>query len=352
MSTKSSLENSWTNQQLYIETIPRGVFFSYVQVFLLTGSLPFSNISPKQYKILPHDPFSWLSYSYKNHQLPITEYLNLYINPILQNIFWESYGAYSQYIGIKKLPFWANYAISSNWYEKQLKIYKQLQFLYFAMPGLKNIFLTASSTIDLQDNNSDVDLIIQTKGNYVWFNRIIIKIFLKITGRDVHRFRSEIIIFIANYLTSNNLTKKISKYLEKQAREKIYRYKNRAGTKYDIGLIYSNNSVLPKLFKKESKHVLFATTLRLNYSKKEIENHPFFNFGEIRYSPYLNIRTKFFAYITKLFLYLIFLILQPITYLIFRLYQKKHQNNPNFLVSWSTICYYPLIYKDGYFRKV
>ncbi|NJS41271.1 hypothetical protein HC766_02715 [Candidatus Gracilibacteria bacterium] len=314
----------WSNSQLFIETIPRSIFFSYVQIFLLNGLTPnqlLKNLSAtKPHKV---DPLFLLTQTYKNYQLPLDKLINLFSYSEYQDIISNNYGVVSKHTFVGKNPIWAHYSNNKNWYHKQIAIFQKLQLIYYIIPGIKNIYLTASTTVEISGNQRDLDIIIHTNKHFVWPVRLLVKLLIKIQGQDVHSFLGELGLLISQLLDKFKIFRQFSSKIAKKSTQKIFVHKNREGFKIDIGLIYSNPNILPKIFYFETRHLLFFTSLRMNFTTQISSNNDFFRQGELLYEPYLATYTKYFWLIIKFILSVCCMVFSPLILLIYFTTLKK-----------------------------
>ncbi len=340
---------NWSNRQLLWETIPRSVFLTYSQLYLLNQKLPSEN----KFRIVGEkelfNPFELLTQTYKNY----SGSYEVDANKILKNkkcldVVDSNYGVASRIVYSKQKPNWAYFSQNTDWFWKQIKTYRITQRLIKIVPGVDQVYITASSTLGVNKENSDIDLIIKAKPGMSWLVRVVLKSLLKIFNLDVHSFSGEIGLALSKAIKIIGFNQ-FSNSIKKYSQERIYKYKARNSLKVDIGLIYTNDNVLPKIFKNETRHLLFHTSMLV--SDKLFESD--FNFGNLSYEPYNNsfvINTL--LNIAKFIMSALSILVYPVSLVIFCVYYLRHKSNKNFMVTFNTICFYPLIYKEGFFVDV
>jgi hypothetical protein len=165
-------------QRIILNYSLRGRVFSYPELYVLTGQRP-SYFDSK--KILDYliDPNLSLIDNYKNFAHGDTILQN-YNDPNRFQIQKSRHGFQTRYNNSTGFNFFAKQLeISNNWYWRQLKLQKY-GFWFYCIPGLDKLFICSSTVNKTASDHSDVDLLVLTQNNSVWFTKVYFAIVAKI----------------------------------------------------------------------------------------------------------------------------------------------------------------------------
>ena len=219
------------------------------------------------------DPSIALLFSPKN-RIDTEQILKHYTKPKLFKLSQNSYGVGTR---LNLTPtIWAN---NEDWYFRQLLVGKYGCFLY-SIPFAKKIWICGSTTLEIANSTSDIDLIIES--DFPWICRIYFKIIFKLLHLDSYPFFAS--IWWKFWQNPNS-------------KELVLNYKKTQKPKFDLGLICKNISDIDKYYKEpERQFSIYNRFLVLKNNAPSFEN-------QIRHQEYPNYYL-FLAEIFKLFLWL------------------------------------------------
>lgn len=331
----------------------RGKVFSYSQLYSLTGLVPSQIQAEIQTKIQtedeklnqnpnqtpPADPSLALTQSTKNYSYTNQAYFESYSNPANFVLASNAYGASNQLSLQKNQPTWASYTINDHWYWKQKQAEVVARWLY-CLPFVGKIYLCSSSALEIASPNSDLDLMVRCRPNTCLIVRLITKTMLKIIGFDSYDW----------FFSVRKLWAKDKTALEQE----IFDYKNRVGTKVDVGMFFENPQQILTKFEWQA-HYLFVH-YRLYIAKSMNDGHIFDDQANSSFGAILctntHIATRIFQTFFQVFCWLIlpvFILLSPLQ----SLWQKvKKDSNPSFDLSPSFINFYPRFPEPKYLTRI
>jgi hypothetical protein len=165
-------------QRLILNYSLRGRVFTYPELYVLTGQRPRFFDSKK---ILDYclDPNLSLIDNYKNFaQSDIL--LNNYSDSLRFQVRKSQHGFTTRYNDSVGISFFAKQLRNSqNWYWKQL-IMQKYGFWFYCIPGLDKLFICSSIVNKTATDQSDIDLLVLTQNNSVWFTKVYFAVIAKV----------------------------------------------------------------------------------------------------------------------------------------------------------------------------
>jgi len=129
-------------------------------------------------------------------------------------------------------PAWATVAKSNISFDNIYQVQNEIANIFY-FPFVTKVFLAYSAVLDQSNTNSDIDLIIVSKPflglSTTVISRFWLKIYFKITRRDVHPFLIHYLWVLAGKIGLKSAEKSMAKL--------YYRHKNSDRLKFDLGLI-------------------------------------------------------------------------------------------------------------------
>jgi hypothetical protein len=323
--------NEWNLHDLAFDFWPRGLVISPVRGLFYTGVLP-SGWAGELPESAP-DPLRVLvGVNHKNYTPLAGKMLLNYGESENFEVIGDEFGLGIRGVNRLNKPDWAGYVQNNQWYLNQVRATKISNWLRY-IPGVKAIFLTGSSSLELAGVNSDLDFMLQVSPGFAWITRIWAKVILKLLGLDVHDFGGEI------GLQKVRLFRKIGLIGELEAEaetlyytQQIWQKKQNKGL-VDIGLIFE---------KIESIEANFPKTTRFYYIWSSLQTFgvevDYFG-GQARYIADSNLVLSLLRAIFNL----ISLVLYPLFYAIYLLYKLKNGKSPHFIIQPDLICYFPVV---------
>lgn len=304
-------------------------FWNWDELFALT------NLTPTQIKKIVdckgyqlQDPLSSLLFSHKNHdQRAIDNIFDNYSNHSRFELQYNDYGLSTNFILQSQNPTWQNYNHNQDWYWKQNWIYKYGQLLT-TLPGVKNIYLSCSASLENSHCGSDVDLMIQTHKNWVWVSKVYFAVLSKVLKYYNLNFGLALFYFITNQVSE----------LKSLKRDCI---ENKI--KIDFGLVFEDEKDLEKYYSSKERNIFIWSALKLTNVENKIEKIKFksnLEYGNIVYKSKVNLVSLM---LIKFTLLLTVLITFPLGIANFW-YEQKNKNDYNKLVLWNVYSQYNLVY--------
>lgn len=136
------------------------------------------------------------------------------------------------------------------------------------LPGVKAVYIFGSSLQGCSTKFSDIDLAIQTTPNSAISTRILVKLYLKLLGKDVYSIRFGLLksfLKLARkwrFINSNSYDK-----LYKTVQNEIWNYKRKGGLKIDAGMFFSDISDLQKAYFAPIRHLFMYDVRKFNFYK-------------------------------------------------------------------------------------
>lgn len=324
-------------QSLAFSYALRSKIFSWSESFLLCEKLPSEIIKDIIKTELNNtsdleriDPLWLYTQSAKNYSFDFQVLLANYTNFNFTKVAFDFYGFSSKNTLLSSSPIWAKHTYNNQWFERQKRIAK-LSVWMKTIPGIKNIFLVGSSSLEVAQKNSDIDLAIQCNKGFCLVVRFYIKILLKLFNVDVHPFSIGVYNSFRKSINSNYKSKNVANF------------KNRSGLKIDAGLFFEDFTQLEKFFTRDIRQLWLWQALSLG-----LDSFPKSDFGFCNY----NLKSNKFELI---FIKIIFCILFPILYVLsisqlflYKIIKKQNINRP---VEPNFISFYPLFYEDSYLKS-
>jgi hypothetical protein len=305
-------KNDIYTSKTILESLPRGLFFTYPQL----GT--YNSDTPKDKILNPHE---LIVKNPKHNNSEFNKYLDK--NLLREGRYTLSqsiYGVGTSYNQSAHSNFWLYSQHCDSWFENHYLVFDELRFLK-CIPGVKNVYFTGSNVLLISNKQSDIDLIIETSPNFTWLVRFWVKLLLKIQGKDVYRF----------WFQTQKILNRIGFNFD--VSKNTLEYKKRPGIKVDCGLITSN------FFEFKEKYIPNEQyTITLRASKILGLN------GENTLNKYIpfNFWKSFILICFKTVLYILSFFIYPIITFFAYLYIVIHKNQSQFIVNWNNICFYPL----------
>ncbi len=185
-------------QRLIMNYSLRGRVFSYPELYVLTGQKPqyFENKGCFGYDL---EPSLSLIDNHKNN-LQSDVILNNYSRPENFQVVKNRHGYTTKYNTFTGSAFMQSQQQSSQqWFWKQLQLQK-FGFWFYCVPGLSKVFICSSVVNKTANNHSDVDLIVLTKENSVWFT----KAYFAVIAKVLKYYNFNFLLGLYNYLWDQN----------------------------------------------------------------------------------------------------------------------------------------------------
>jgi hypothetical protein len=199
------------------------------------------------------DPFWSYCVTPKYSQSDFQKTILNYTNTRLNSLYYDSFGASSVSTKIEKGPFEITSPLNNVWLHRLSALFRELDILY-KIPGVNNIYITGSIVTSSYKKGGDADLIIETKKNYVWFVRFIVKVFLKCMGKDVHSYRGQLLISLSENPILRKITPlKLMNFLKKYGMKLIQKEKLKMNN-IDVGLIFETGYDISHHYSDESQN--------------------------------------------------------------------------------------------------
>jgi hypothetical protein len=260
------------------------------------------------------DPNLALIFSPKN-QIDSERILKYYFNSDLFKISQNSYGISSKLNLATSI--WAG---PNFWYFRQLLLGKYGNFLY-SIPFTQQVFVCGSTTLEIANSTSDIDLIIQSK--FPWISRVYYKIIFKLLQLDSYPFVSS---WLWKWQKQPNF------------KTQILNYKKSLKPRFDFGLICKNLSDIEQFYTEpERQFSIYNRFLVLKNNQVTTQN-------QIRHQDYPKYRIVFGS-ILKVFLFLFL----PIVWVIVQIYKPLTINfnskSKTLIIKNNFISFYPTNYQ-------
>lgn len=296
------------------------------------------------------DPFVYLTHSYKNYSSFAHNKLHeLYLNSNYFNLIKVPEGVGPKISYIKSTPVILNYVLNNRSFVNEDYIHSKSRWLY-CVPGVRRVYIIGSTRMGLAHQNGDIDLAIQCSAFLPWITRLIIKLFLKVRNQDVHLFLSDTAKQIVTLLGLKRVANAFS--------NRQWQHKVRNGFKLDCGMFFVEDADVakfcpqePRLWSFHNRSMVARPNESINtyFGSNLVTHHAAscdisYSLGIVKYTI-LKITIHI---ISILFIWLII----PVSFIQYSVHKIKNSNNPNFKILANFICFYPLIYKDGYWTSI
>jgi predicted nucleotidyltransferase len=249
----------------------------------------------------------------------------------LHSLQFDSFGISSVMTRIEKGPFEFTTPFNNFWFHRLSTLFREIDFLK-KVPGVMNVYITGSIITSSYKNKGDADLIIETKKNYVWFVRFIVKILLKLLGKDVHSYRGQLLVSMSE---KPNLQKILpSKWIvqiRKYGLNMIQKEKHKINN-IDVGMIFETGYDISHHYFNESQNWGILNPY-LYHQDGYLEQVNLIKFGGENHLSSLNIFEK---------------ITYPIALLAQLLSSRKktrHSSTQYFAINSRIVSFFPKIYK-------
>jgi len=317
---------SFTLAELTSVYTPRNAGFSLVLASRFTRLLPSELYSNNSNQLINPD-FTYLSLQ-KNQTQEFKQKIEKYWQ---HSKVWEvktsTEGIYQRIAHINSQPHWASIAKENISFDKLYDISPIIQNLKY-FPFVKNINLAFSVALEQSNQQSDVDLILQTSNIFglptVVISRFWIKLYLKLIGRDTHPFFLYNLREICKVLGWKSLTEKITFKINYLRFEKT--------TCIDLGLILDSKIDLSSYITPDINH------LGLVYYSQFVFEQDLDNVDAKHGSIYLNpfkYKPKWFWWVLGKLLTIISILFYPVFYIQLLWFWISSRHNPNQYVSPS-----------------
>jgi predicted nucleotidyltransferase len=332
----------WDLGDLVFDYYPRNMWVSHVQAFTYCGLLPNQSASHLS-TIKDKDPHTVYTISPKNYTSFGQTYIAHYLNRDAFRPVTDVYGTKLSVVARHNHPTWAEYTTTNQWYLNQLKAAKIIKLLYL-LPGVKEVYITGSTALELAHKQSDIDLIIKTHPGQVWLSRFWAKLILKILRLDVHDVILESQIWVWRILYFVRLIS-ISLYSNRirEIENSIWIKKTRGGL-IDIGLLYEDLDDVVSVFPKETRNLSIWSSLLVPRTCGSLNQTSEFagyaqywlRVGKIEWVKQLIIKHS---------LAIVSFILSPLLSLQYYFYTYRSADYVYFVIKKTMICYFPISYK-------
>jgi predicted nucleotidyltransferase len=333
---------NWDLHDLVFDYYPRNMWLSHSQAFtycsITPSQLEVSLASVNKYN---KDPNIVYTISPKNYTVNSAQYTDRYLDTKQFEIILDGYGTKVRCVDSKIEPIWVNYVTNNQWYLNQIratKIAKSLKLL----PGVKSVFLTGSSALELASNASDIDFIIQSNPGMVWVSRFWVKVYLKMIRQDVHDIVLEntiLFVRLCRYLRLISVEKYNIQITNIE--NKIWKKKTLGGL-VDVGLFFENIEDVEKTFPKESRNFYIWASLQ---SDKMDAAEDRFDGGVFKYWNNDNMLQNTLMATIRVGLAIVSWLAYPVLSLQYYYYKLRGVDYIYFLNKKDIICYFPIIYK-------
>ena len=337
-------------QKLVLNHQNRGKIFSWVELLTLTGKYPEQikkEIDENQEIIDPLYPYTQ---SGKNYNIEIDNLLlEYYSKPELFKIAYNQFGV-STVLNLKKtFPTNLHWQDNIEWFWQQKKAAKISSWLY-CIPGVKKVYLLGSTGLEINKQNSDLDIAFVCHKNCVLLSRFWAKIWFKILGIDTFSFRLNLRLIFLSELFNFSKNNMIKKQIETTQRQ-IWEFKNRKGLKLDLGMCYENEEQINNYYGSDERQLPIINKLLLVKSAFDSEIFDDVNFGRLFTEEPLEWK-KLLQLISKMILWIWSPIVYPIAILQIIWNRIKHNKNPNHKVQFDFCTFYPYLPEEKYLTKL
>lgn len=223
----------------------------------------------------------------------------------------DEYGASNRLIDLFTFPRWAHLIKNDNWFWKQKRAYR-LMYWIKALPGVKRVYVCGSSTLEIANSESDLDLAILTYPGQLFLARFWAKTTFKILGLDNHTLLNSFRQLLSRW-----------KILDKDTvNRRIYEARQRNKSKNtDCGLFFLNDRQIVDYYgwREKQLSVLSKSLIIDDYKQVSLQKY------DLNYLQYLprNPARLFLRNCLRGVLYLLSMPLYPLTYLQLFWYKLK-----------------------------
>lgn len=295
------------------------------KIFSHTEVLAYSHIPTNRTKNVI-DPLWSYTQSGKNYlpnkyQTILQHYLDpSFFEPKYDYCCWSN-----RMVDLTSTPRWAYFVKNNDWFWKQLRAYKIAVFLR-CLPGIKNIYICGSTTMEISNSESDIDFAIQTYKYQLLLARFWTKLSFKLANLDNHTIKNSIKQLLAHwgFLDSNIVNQGIYKDRKKHAQRNT-----------DCGLFFVNEEQIIEYFGLHEKQlsILSKSLILFEYNEENIDTP---SLNSLSYYNNLSpIQVKICQFV-RILLYLISIPLSPLIFFQLAWYKLKttgkedHCLKPNF----------------------
>jgi predicted nucleotidyltransferase len=226
--------------------------------------------------------------------------------------------------------------------------------LFQAIPGVIDIQLFGSANNKISKKTSDLDSFVITRKGYEYVTRLLIKVLLKITGKDVHLWRAQLGIYFAAVI--RYVHNDWSHSIKNASKHAIHSFKNRYhNTKIDSGIVTSRPDAVDDWYGRNNRVAMWLTerSYMVHDTPSAVQhienksNHILYNGKDLLF-PSMRLIDRFKGLIMKIG----WVVLYPVSLITARYYATKHFSNTNYYVNEHSICFPPNIGQEGYIIKV
>jgi predicted nucleotidyltransferase len=324
-----NLQNIW---ELVHFHQARGKIFSFSEIFRHSSLTPSKLKSEKRTEI---DPFYFLTQSGKGYNPLLEKFIRNYNNPNLTNVKKVGLGLDTGICSFHEKIYQSPDLNYSFW-----KLCESASVLasILKLPGVKAVYVFGSSLQGCSTKLSDIDLAIQTTPNCAVSTRILVKIYLKILGKDVYSIRFGILKMLV-YLGKKFgiLQPPIYQKLYKNIQKMMWNYKRKGGLKIDAGMFFVDISTLQAAYFAPIRHMFMY----------DVRKFSFYKSGETLIPCLLPIPDKKEIFAGNLFDKIAEIVLYIPSY-IYSKWQSVQPKNYNHIVSPSWVCFVPTMPEPEY----
>jgi predicted nucleotidyltransferase len=240
----------------------RGKIFSFSEIFRLSKLTPSEIVSEETKKF---DPLYFLTQSGKGYNPLLEKYIQFYSDTKLTNVKKNGLGLDTGIcsFGHKVYqPFELNFS-----FLKLMEVCPVLVSI-LKLPGVKSVYVFGSSLQGCSTKFSDIDLAIQTTPNSAISTRILVKLYLKILGKDVYSIRFGFLKSLLKLARKWGLIGSKSYYkLYENVQNEIWKYKRKGGLKIDAGMFFSDIEDLQKAYFAPIRHLFMYDVRKFDFYK-------------------------------------------------------------------------------------
>jgi predicted nucleotidyltransferase len=333
---------SWNLYDLVFDYYPRNMWVSHVRAFMYCNMTP-SHLEIAMQGQVAKDPSMVYTISPKNYTADAKKYQLQYCKVDNFGVAINNYGSQLDIVSSRLGPAWISYLKNNQWYYNQLRATKIARLLKL-LPGVKNIYITGSSVLELSTTSSDIDFIIQAQTGQAWIARFWVKTVLKLFRLDVHDIVLESKIGFLRLMKKVRLLS-LEKYRAEVAKieESIWKKKQKGGL-IDVGLFYEKYEDVESIFPRETRNFYIWSSLKL-VNLDEKTNILSLYGGETFYWQKSSNLTNITLLIVKYTLRAVSFVLYPLLILQFHYYTNRRNKYIYFILTKAIICYFPVIFK-------
>jgi hypothetical protein len=338
-------------QKLVMNHQNRGKIFNWVELLTLTGKYPEEikkEIDETRSEIT--DPFLPYTQSGKNYNTLNDDFIiNNYSNPELFKIGYNEYGVSSEFNLKKTFPTNYHWQDNIDWFWQQKTAAKVSKWLY-CIPGIKKVYLLGSTSLEVSEKNSDLDIAFLCYPGCVLLSRFWAKIWFKILRVDTFSFTLNLKLILLSELFRINKSNWVENKI-KITKADIWEFKNRLGLKIDLGMCYEKEEQVTKYYGNDERQLPILHKLLLIESAFDPNIFEDSNLGRIFAAEPFAI-VKVLQFIIKILLWIISPLIYPLAILQIQWNKLKHNKNLNHIVKFNFCSFYPRFPEEKFVTKL